>query len=81
MRLVVATALGLATAATLFFLIGVLPALLHSPAEPSDGPGGGLIIGFYLVSGLAYGVFVAVFVSLFAFIYLSPAWDESNKAR
>jgi hypothetical protein len=81
MRLVIATALGLATAATLFFFIGVLPTLLHTPVEPSDAPGGGLIIGFYLVSGLAYGAFFAVFVSLFAFIYLSPSWDKSNKAR
>jgi hypothetical protein len=78
MRAVIATALGLATAATLFFFIGILPVLLHTPAEPSDAPGGGLIIGFSLVSGLAYGVMVAVFVFLFAFIYLSPSWEKTN---
>jgi hypothetical protein len=81
MRVVIATALSLATVPIFWFLIGVLPILLHGPMEASDGPGEGLLFGFYFLGGLAFGVFAAVWVFIFAFIYLSPSWEKSEKSN
>jgi hypothetical protein len=72
-RVVIAGALALSTVAILWFLIGILPILLHGPIEATEGPGEGLVFGFFFVSGLAFGVFAAVWVFIFAFACLSPS--------
>jgi len=73
MRAVIATALSLATVPILWFPIGVLPTWLHGPIEASDGPGEALVFFIYFWGGLAFGVFAAVWVFIFAFAYLTPS--------
>jgi hypothetical protein len=81
MRVVIAMALSVATAAVLCFLIGILPIWLHGPMQASDGPGESLALGFYFLGGLALGVFAAIWVFIFAFAYLSPSFAKEQKSN
>jgi hypothetical protein len=70
MRVLIATALAVATVAV-FCFVGDLPALLHDPIEGFQAGEAGAL-GMYFVFGLGFGVAAAVWVFIFAFAFLSP---------